>query len=420
MAEAQRPSHRPDQKPWYQYEPLDESKPSVRLLTIHPDDGSELIKCSLANCHLDSQLRYHALSYEWGDDQNLRDIDVDGQRLSIRSNLWHFLKEARALGCQNPDLGSTLWIDAVCINQTDNQEKTHQVALMCTIYRYASRVLVWLGVQTCETEHVRKLFSIAKPRFRRGRVRQFYRKHSASIDFCLNDLCTRSYWRRVWIVQEWVLAQRVSIVCGNHFVDWKLFWRVCNMTLRITPMLLEDRMIEEKYRPIANLYHNREFREITDRQRLHDYVASFRENESTHPLDHVYAFLGVATDIEDPTLFPIMRDVNPTVVYFDLLRLNKDWAIPSAAIMTGKSIKITDQSIESCGTDWTSWISTSCERFEHYRILGTVRSLDVQRGCQKVVFGSTDWEEDDEVHALSSYLYVNFRTVGAQKRLIAL
>ncbi len=80
---------------------------------------------------------YTALSYTWGPVSQSQDILLDGHVFVVRQNLWDFLHIAR----QNYP-GIAFWIDAVCINQDDIQERNQQVSLMSTIYGYAARTFV--------------------------------------------------------------------------------------------------------------------------------------------------------------------------------------------------------------------------------------------------------------------------------------
>ncbi|EUC47407.1 hypothetical protein COCMIDRAFT_90249 [Bipolaris oryzae ATCC 44560] len=106
---------------------------------------------------------YEAISYVWGDPQKRRDITIDGATLSVTENLHGALTAFRhrpvAGGSEELDAGKApaqrqpvrrLWVDAVCINQDDLQERLSQVKLMSFIYAGASRVLSWLGWETSE------------------------------------------------------------------------------------------------------------------------------------------------------------------------------------------------------------------------------------------------------------------------------
>ncbi|KAF1997475.1 heterokaryon incompatibility, partial [Amniculicola lignicola CBS 123094] len=85
---------------------------------------------------------YYCLSYCWGDYNPTQDknILVNGKQFLVRANLWDFLDVARR---KYPD--RLFWIDAICINQSDNDEKGREVKRMGEIFSNATGVVVWLG-----------------------------------------------------------------------------------------------------------------------------------------------------------------------------------------------------------------------------------------------------------------------------------
>ncbi|PMD14826.1 HET-domain-containing protein, partial [Hyaloscypha hepaticicola] len=120
------------------YHPLKSSR-SIRLL--HIDDGhlDDPIRASFEEVELDISLSYHALSYTWGSGEAVESIHIQDNVLSVLPNLFDALKKLRA------NRYTPIWIDRICINQGDDDEKTSQVMLMRDIYRSAKLVLVDLG-----------------------------------------------------------------------------------------------------------------------------------------------------------------------------------------------------------------------------------------------------------------------------------
>jgi hypothetical protein len=106
-------------------EPLDKSKAEIRLLHLQPSlDREEVISCTLYFGDLDDRAcEYHALSYEWGDPTSIsRNILINGENITIRENLWWALWHLRD---QMTEI--VLWVDALCINQDNLEERNHQV-----------------------------------------------------------------------------------------------------------------------------------------------------------------------------------------------------------------------------------------------------------------------------------------------------
>jgi hypothetical protein len=114
----------------------------TRLLRLLPDKIDSRIRCELFDYKFrdKAQLPYEALSYVWGDQQNKKRILVDGGYLDITNNLYEALLRLR--DCRK---ARVLWVDAICINQADVQERANQVGIMPKIYAYASQVIAWLG-----------------------------------------------------------------------------------------------------------------------------------------------------------------------------------------------------------------------------------------------------------------------------------
>ena len=115
-----------------------------------------------------------------------------------------------------------LWIDALCINQQDVSERNHQVSQMGRIYQSATGVLAWLGLlddsSIVAIEYLSE-FGMELEELRRLNTDAFdiYKKIKAITSFC-----TRDYWSRLWIIQELVVASRVTLHCGTWSSDWAL------------------------------------------------------------------------------------------------------------------------------------------------------------------------------------------------------
>jgi hypothetical protein len=112
----------------------------------------EPIKCILSRHYLDNNPSYIALSYTWNSGGRMKQIECDGMMLEIGENLYRFLIEFRRKKylrqCEVPTSSSSrLWIDAVCINQRDLEERNEQVLQMRDVYTKAESVIVWLGLQ---------------------------------------------------------------------------------------------------------------------------------------------------------------------------------------------------------------------------------------------------------------------------------
>lgn len=195
----------------FNYQPLQEPM-HFRLLKLLPGERDETLKCSLTHSSLKSHLYYYAVSYTWGNPGLFHEIELGGVVHSIRANLFDFLQQLR-----QTHTAVTLWVDALCINQDDTAEKNIQVPLMGLIYSYAKSVLVWLGPQADGSEDYFD-YSPTEPRYSRSSILA-----TNHISAAIASLQRRTYWTRIWIIQEIVLASDVYIYCGERFSHWPDF-----------------------------------------------------------------------------------------------------------------------------------------------------------------------------------------------------
>jgi hypothetical protein len=147
----------------YAYRPLASEPFSIRLLQILPGAKGSDIHCSLIDYTIPpDQLSglYEALSYTWGDPGQRNRIYVrDTGTTEPYQDAYMYLDITKNLSAALHRLRDTalprlMWIDAVCINQDDLQERAGQVQIMATIYSFASRVIVWLGLEADDSTNL--------------------------------------------------------------------------------------------------------------------------------------------------------------------------------------------------------------------------------------------------------------------------
>ncbi|KAF2460245.1 heterokaryon incompatibility protein-domain-containing protein, partial [Lineolata rhizophorae] len=124
----------------YEYRQL-ANDDDIRLIVLFPKlDGSQEVRCMLLHFPLASVPLYEAISYAWGDPSKTQTIIVDGRPYATTTKVLEILR-----GMASPESSRLLWIDAVCINQDDLDEKATQIPLMSKIYCRATSTAVWLG-----------------------------------------------------------------------------------------------------------------------------------------------------------------------------------------------------------------------------------------------------------------------------------
>jgi hypothetical protein len=238
------------------YNPLPDG--FIRLLILHPGEGDDPISVTLGSRRLDENTRYEALSYVWGDDIPLNPVVVfDRSKESIsasssdltpkqklkemlnakvsvffvRRNLDAALRRFREPPPKGPngkvDLSRywnaryhrVLWIDALCINQRDNEEKSRQLLRMPDIYRTALKVVVWLGEGSGSSDLSMDLIqemvqddlagSITKLEITKKKVDSFL------------ELMRCQWFARRWIIQEIFFTTNAALYYGkkSHHLD---------------------------------------------------------------------------------------------------------------------------------------------------------------------------------------------------------
>ncbi|KAH7410638.1 heterokaryon incompatibility protein-domain-containing protein [Cadophora sp. MPI-SDFR-AT-0126] len=197
----------------YSYRPLRHGD-SIRLIHLQPsDDDSAPIKFSLLRARLsDANLDYEALSYTWGAEYPKQTIFCQNPPsiLEVTQNCYSALKRLRN------DSVRVLWIDAVCINQEEENEKSIQVRMMDRVFAIAARVIVDLGEETPGS----CLFFNELAEAEQSRTLNTRREPSPEIIHELECLFRRPWFSRVWVIQEVVANPTVMIICGNQKSSW--------------------------------------------------------------------------------------------------------------------------------------------------------------------------------------------------------
>ena len=217
------------------YPPLGDNE--IRILRLNPTPGVKcanttadhdhqrlpcelsFIRCSLAEAAL---LSFVALSYAWGHETSTISLSISDGEVKINPNLFAILQNF----CERGSL-QLVWIDAICINQGDTPEKSSQIKLMRDIYSCADHVDVFLSRESA-------LYDLGISYFERAasnKEEHFEPGMSPILTIDgLNISSDRlrdsmiaffavSWWTRTWTVQEFVLARKISFICGKRILD---------------------------------------------------------------------------------------------------------------------------------------------------------------------------------------------------------
>ncbi|KAK6811937.1 hypothetical protein RU639_012185 [Aspergillus parasiticus] len=287
----------------YTYRPLAKGSTKIRLLRLLPHkDKAARVECELIEYTLtDSagQHPYEALSYVWGRGGEPHSILIDGRAFHVTRNL-----HAVLLRLRNHSVARLLWIDAICINQKDDQEKSHQIQLMRTIYGEAWRVIVWLGEEADQSsealEAIRKAAEDASvddlPK-NYSRDRPDREKHlPASL-----ALVQRPWFQRIWVLQEVALARDIIVMCGPMEMNGYAFISGLQSleVLRTAHPKLQG-LVQSAYYLIKDAVFRPSYRFNTrGTLSIGELIDMYHTRHASCLHDKVYALLGICSD--DPS-----------------------------------------------------------------------------------------------------------------------
>lgn len=219
---------------------------------------------------------------------------IDGTRFGIGKNLYEALVHLRMIGV------TRIWIDAVCINQDDEDERGLQVQLMGDIYRKADEVISWLGIHADDSD---VLFQWIEDNRHNGTTIDPKASPPPSSRAALIELAKRPYFSRMWVLQEFALARKVQIMCGKDLEDPGLMSELCynhafneekGPLAPAEPFMVLKQVREMQQRPMQLglldlLRHINSVYDKFDRRVVHTF-------QSTDFIDQVYGLLGLAYD----------------------------------------------------------------------------------------------------------------------------
>ncbi|KAK7191622.1 hypothetical protein PSPO01_02071 [Paraphaeosphaeria sporulosa] len=211
----------------YPYTALDPTKSQIRILELYSAPSSaDTLFASLKNIDLaEPPVTFTALSYCWGPPIMDHFIVVDNYQVPITKSLDSALRYLRDFYTDGISVWEKyLWIDQLCINQSDLDERSSQVSLMRRIYKKAENDHVWLGDESDTSSKAIDLLTIlgAPPENAPGEAIQYLSLSEADVKLnwmALGSFFTRPWFERVWIRQEIALHEKVLLSCGNKTLD---------------------------------------------------------------------------------------------------------------------------------------------------------------------------------------------------------
>lgn len=292
----------------YKHKPL-ETPQTIRVIVLQPaEDYNVPLECSIIHqdrhqilLNIDDEKHFEAVSYTWGNKDFPHRISCDNRSafLNITHNVDSLLRHFRAKSSPR-----YLWIDAICLNQADDEEKSIQVGLMADIYRQARRVLIWLGDASPDNE-VQLVFTFLK--------RLTCIKHISISEMIIQDLIEdifkhseltkiqellrRPWFSRRWIIQEVALGHDSIVQCGSFYISWHWFvdgLRRLQIASGRGVITLKPYVLDAVKNACAIYSHANELLSL---------IWDFHKSECFDPRDRIFALYSLAEDVK-PTIGP--------------------------------------------------------------------------------------------------------------------
>ncbi|KAF4610417.1 hypothetical protein G7Y89_g15702 [Cudoniella acicularis] len=267
------------------------SKPIIRLACLKPGLPKDPLECTLFSADLSIPTRFSALSYVWGDIKIRQPIIVNRRVVNVTQNLYSALSRLR-----KTHSSVVLWVDAICIDQQSLKERGSQVKEMPNIYGAAEEVIAWLGDGDQYTdvamEYVSNHGGRKKPLDQRCNDLNF------EIEVALNHLWSRSYWSRVWVVQELASSvrsrHRCIFHCGSKTVSYNVMRKFLTCLFKKVLVLGTDSVLNPR-RMIT-------LSSSSSRMSILEILWDSALLQSTDPRDRIYGIRGISPQYYQDTI----------------------------------------------------------------------------------------------------------------------
>lgn len=340
----------------YVWKPLKEPARQIRLLHLLPGTGIEDLRGDLMIAAITDRVKYDAISYTWGSALQPFTLHTTEGNIPITTSLYVALMRMR-----KHKEAIWLWVDAICINQKDDIEKAAQISMMPDIFRSATRVYAWIGEEedgSCEV--IETIKQIAKQRLEptMPSANRYQDIPPLGRTFWnnLGRLLERKWFRRIWIVQEIVLARDIMVLCGKESVPWGQFCDIVRLCFDYAKQCSSDLVLSRGSSAGSVLRlakFRKECRENGDfeaRYPLLSLFEHFQLTEATRRRDKLFALLNLASD-NCEELGPDYKAPLEDIIWRYACTFVKNGHVMELLYRSGRS---SDPRFPSWVPDWTS------------------------------------------------------------------
>jgi hypothetical protein len=206
----------------YKYRDLEHSDKNIRLLKLNKRLLFYQPSCELIETPLDEAPPFEAISYTWGPNAPSIPIKVDGALVLVTAAIDELLWDRRSFFTSH-----LFWIDAICINQSNKEEKSRQLPMMAKIYGRAARVIVWLGAPQSrkDTRIVRKMIrALTWPQsiVPTTDILESLFSNEKEAFIAVGKLFSHPWLERIWIVQEVAAGKKVHVMYQGICMEWEI------------------------------------------------------------------------------------------------------------------------------------------------------------------------------------------------------
>ncbi len=222
-------------------------EPSPELAYQEPDsllDGQQWLQGSMLDENLAGRpsFEYIAISHVWDNEEPCQPLVIDGKVFYLTTDTACLFHQLRSAGADDPVY---VWMDRICINQEDLEERSHQVQQMDLVYSKAANVTIWLGeppkrftktandlaatLQSLSRPLNPKLmfgsiFSKQVPSLNGSSRSRSRERIGPSLDNAVDELLDHDWFTRTWVVQEAALARTLTVRLGWATCSWGHLW----------------------------------------------------------------------------------------------------------------------------------------------------------------------------------------------------